>query len=252
MSSVKVPFEDSISVVLPAHNEEGNIEFVTRRALEVLPTITSQFEIIVVDDGSTDGTGAIVDDLSSTEARVIAVHHRRNKGYGCAWQTGISMARYDWIFFMDSDRQFDIGELGKLTGESAGYDIVTGYRIHRRDPYYRFLVGSCFNILVKVLFHVHLRDIDCGFKMFRSPLLKAMDLESPGALINTEIHAKADLAGAHLHEVGINHYPRPVGRQSGMKPRVIFRAVEEVIRLRIHLRTYSPAPLVAALRASAQ
>lgn len=238
-----------ISVVLPAHNEEGNIEDVVPRALEVLPTLASRFEIIVIDDGSTDRTASIIDRLSSEDARVTAVHHPKNLGYGCAWHTGITLARYDWIFFMDSDKQFDIAELSKLTAAAGGYDIVTGYRIHRRDPYYRFLIGSCFNVLVKVLFNVHLRDIDCGFKMFRAPLLKAMTLESPGALINTEIHAKANMAGARLLEVGINHYPRSVGSQSGTKPKVILRAIEETIRLRLHLRRYSAAPLMAAIKA---
>jgi glycosyltransferase involved in cell wall biosynthesis len=231
----------SISVVLPAHNEEGNIEAVTLRALEVLPGIAEQFEILIVDDGSKDRTGAIAERLASEDSRVKVIHHARNRGYGHAWRSGISAATGDWIFFMDSDRQFDIGDIGRLTTQSEPYEIVTGYRISRNDPYYRFLVGSCFNILVKLLFNVHLRDIDCGFKMFRAPVLKSMVLESPGALINTEIHAKANMVRASTLEVGINHYPRTVGRQSGTKPKVMLRALLEIIRLRLHLFGYCPA-----------
>jgi len=236
----------SISVVLPAHNEEGNIEVVASRASEVLPTVAQQFEILIVDDGSKDRTGVIADRLAAENPNIKVIHHPRNRGYGHAWRSGIAAASGDWIFFMDSDRQFDIGDIGRLTTQSEPYEIVTGYRISRNDPYYRFLVGSCFNVLVKLLFNVHLRDIDCGFKMFRAPLLKSMVLESPGALINTEIHAKANLVHASTLEVGINHYPRTMGRQSGTKPKVMLRALAEIIRLRIHLFGYSPAPAAAS------
>ncbi len=233
----------SLSVVLPAHNEAGNIEPVVRDALEKLPEMVDRFEILIVDDGSRDETGRIADRLAAGDERVKVIHHPKNRGYGCAWRTGISVASGSWIFFMDSDRQFDIGEIAKLLPYRDGHDVVTGFRIARRDPYYRFLVGSCFNILVKVLFKVHLRDIDCGFKMFRAPLLKSMRLESPGALINTEIHAKANLAGARLKEVGINHYPRRVGRQSGTKPKVMLRAAWEIIQLRRQLGRYKASRL---------
>jgi glycosyltransferase involved in cell wall biosynthesis len=235
----------SISVVLPAHNEEGNIEVVARRALEILPTVADRYEILIVDDGSKDRTGVIADRLASEDPYINVIHHPRNRGYGQAWRSGIAAATGEWIFFMDSDRQFDIGDIGRLTKHAEPYDIVTGYRITRNDPYYRFLVGSCFNVLVKVLFNVHLRDIDCGFKMFRAPLLKSMVLESPGALINTEIHAKANMVHARTLEVGINHYPRMVGRQSGTKLKVMSRALVEIVRLRLHLFGYRPAPVAA-------
>jgi len=243
---------DSISVILPAHNEAGNLELVVRRALEVLPTVAAEFEIVVVDDGSRDDTGAIADRLSKDDSRVIVIHHPKNRGYGCAWRTGIAASHGRWIFFMDSDRQFDIGEIAKLTSRAEDYDIITGYRIARRDPYYRFLIGSCFNILVKALFDLHLRDIDCGFKMFRSSLLKPMLLDSPGALINTEIHAKAKMAGARLFEIGITHYPRSIGRQSGTKPKVILRAAGEIVMLRWHLRSYTVAPVIESMKAQAR
>ncbi len=229
-----------ISVILPAHNEEGNIEAVTRRALEVLPTVAERFEIIIVDDGSRDATGQIADRLASSFDTVRVLHHPTNRGYGNAWKSGIQAARFEWIFFMDSDGQFDIGDIGELTRAADDNDIVTGYRIARRDPYYRYLVGSCFNILVRLLFRVNLRDIDCGFKMFRASLLKSMALESPGALINTEIHAKANVLGARLVEVGITHYPRTHGRQSGTKPKVMLRALIEIVRLRSHMINFRP------------
>jgi len=237
----------SVSVILPAHNEEGNIEAVILHALEVMPEVADQFEIVVVDDGSTDRTGPIAEAVAADRTQVRVVHHPRNLGYGNAWRTGIRAASGDWIFFMDSDRQFDIAEISKLAQKATDHDIVAGYRIHRRDPYYRFLVGSCFNILVTLLFDVHLRDIDCGFKMFRSYLLKPMELESPGALINTEIHAKANRVGARMAEVGINHYPREIGRQSGTKFKVMASALAEIVRLRWRLRRYSTVPIAEAM-----
>jgi glycosyltransferase involved in cell wall biosynthesis len=237
----------TVTVVLPAHNEEGNISTVVHQSLEVLPTVAETFEIIVVNDGSRDGTGDVADKLAADDQRVRVIHHARNLGYGCAWRSGIDASTNDWIFFMDSDRQFDIAEIAKLVAQIPGNEIVAGYRIRRNDPFYRFVVGSWFNILVTLLFDVHLVDIDCGFKMFRSNVLKSMVLNSPGALINTEIHAKANRAGARLAQVGINHYPRPAGRQSGTRLKVMFSAVVEIFKLRWNLRSYDPAPVIAAI-----
>ena len=116
----------SISVVLPAHNEEGNIEVVASRASEVLPTVAQQFEILIIDDGSKDRTGVIADRLAAENPNIKVIHHPRNRGYGHAWRSGIAAASGDWIFFMDSDRQFDIGDIGRLTTQSEPYEIVTG------------------------------------------------------------------------------------------------------------------------------
>ncbi len=232
--------DGKLSLILPAHNEEPNIEAVVRQATTVLPTLFRDYEVLVVDDGSHDGTGEIIDRLAAENPHVQAIHHEKNKGYGGALATGFHAASGDYMMFMDSDRQFDIGDLSNLVPYIPSYDIVAGYRIKRNDPYYRFLIGTGFNQMVKLLFQVDLRDIDCGFKVFKADLLRSMDLTSPGALINTEIHAKANVQGRSVVEVGVHHYPRSAGEQSGASVKVMARAVFETFRLWGRMRDYVP------------
>jgi hypothetical protein len=234
-----VPY--ALSLVLPAHNEEGNIEWVVREALATLPAIFRACEIIIVDDGSRDATPAIADSLAAEDPRVRVIHHPRNQGYGAALRSGFDAARGDRLMFMDADRQFDIREVAKLAPFVGQYDIVAGYRLRRQDPLQRVALGAGFNVLVKILFGVHVRDIDCGFKIFRADLLRALDLQAPGALLNTEILALARRRGASLVEVGVSHYPRPIGEQSGGSPRVVLRALGEIGRLWWRLRELPPA-----------
>jgi glycosyltransferase involved in cell wall biosynthesis len=226
-----------LSLVLPAHNESENIEAVVDRALEVLPTVTRDFEIIVVDDGSHDETPQIVDRLAANHPSIVARHHEVNRGYGSALTTGFDAATGDYIMFMDADRQFDIADIRALLPYVTHYDIVAGYRIKRRDPLYRRLYGKMFGMSVWVLFGVHMRDIDCAFKIYRADLLKGITLTTPGALINTEMLARSKRRGATIAEVGVNHYPRLAGESSGGSPKVVLRAMRETIRLWGRLRS---------------
>jgi len=222
----------SISAVLPAHNEAANIEQVVEATCEALRGVVSDYEVIIVDDGSTDETPRLADSLAERYPQVRVVHHPHNRGYGSAWRSGIAAAAKQYIFFLDSDRQFDPREIGLLVQWGTSYDIVAGYRIHRNDPLYRTLNASCFHLLVRLLFGVHVRDLDCGFKLFRASLLKGMPLESPGALINAEIHYFARVWQATLREVGVHHFPRKAGKQSGASLRVVLRAASELVALR--------------------
>jgi glycosyltransferase involved in cell wall biosynthesis len=238
--------DGKLSLVLPAHNEEENLRPVVERALEILPQHCRDWEIIVVNDGSRDRTGEIAAALEQANPnRVRLVTHSRNRGYGAALTSGFDAATGDYLMFMDSDRQFDIADIERLASFVGRYDIVAGYRIKRNDPWYRFAIGYTFNTIVMVLFGIFLRDIDCGFKIFRAGLLKGMELTSPGALINTEIHAKANRQGASLVEVGVNHYPRLVGEQSGASVRVILRAMLEIIKLWWRMQSYTPPATVS-------
>ncbi len=232
--------DGKLSLILPAHNEEPNIEYVVRQALEVLSTQFRDYEVIPVDDGSHDRTPEIIDALAAEDSHVRPQHHPKNKGYGAALTTGFQAATGDYLMFMDSDRQFDIHDITRLTPYVEGYDIVAGYRIKRNDPVYRYFIGTGFNQMVKLLFQVDLRDIDCGFKIFRADLLKNMELSSPGALINTEIHAKANVQGRSVVEVGVNHYPRLEGEQSGASVQVMIRAIKETFKLWGRMRNYVP------------
>jgi hypothetical protein len=230
-----------LSLVLPAHNEEGNIEAVTWDALAILPELFQEFEIVIVDDGSTDATPRIIDRLAADE-RVRVIHHPQNRGYGAALRSGFAAARGDRILFMDSDRQFDIREVAKLAPLTDRYDIVAGYRLRRNDPWQRVALGAAFNTVVKLLFGVWVRDIDCGFKLFRADLLRGLDLQAPGALLNTEILALAHRQGATLVEVGVTHHPRSAGAQSGGSLRVVLRSLSEMLHLWRRLRASTLTP----------
>jgi glycosyltransferase involved in cell wall biosynthesis len=232
--------DSMLSLILPAYNEEANLEIVVNEALEELPANFQSFEIIVVDDGSHDRTPEIADRLASSQPdRIKVVHHRPNRGYGAALTSGFKAAQGDYLMFMDSDRQFKAADVKLLAPYVGKADIIAGYRKKRNDPFYRFLIGYTFNTIVTVLFGIHLRDIDCGFKIFKAEMLKSMELTSPGALINTEIHARAQRQGRSIIEVGVNHYPRLVGDQSGANVKVILRAMGETMALWWRMRSYA-------------
>lgn len=230
----------SISLILPAHNEAENIEPVVRRALEVLPRYFESFEVIVVNDGSRDDTGEIVDRLAREDSRVRAIHHKKNRGYGGALTSGFEASTGDHVMFMDADRQFDIADIERLYPFIPGHEIVAGFRMMRQDELHRRVFAEIFNLVVRVLFGVHLRDIDCAFKVFDGDLIRSLQLSSPGALINTEIQAKARRQGAKLQQVGVRHFPRIAGEATGGNPRVIIRAMKETIVLWWKMRAYEP------------
>lgn len=234
--------EHSLTLVLPAHNEAANIEYVVRQALAVLATYFDDFEIIVVDDGSRDETGEILDRLATEDSRVRVVHHARNRGYGGALRSGFEASHGDLVMFMDSDRQFDITDIARLLPFVDSHDIVAGFRMMRQDHLHRRVFAETFNLAVRVLFGVHLRDIDCAFKIFRGDLIRSLDLTSPGALINAEIQAKARRQGARVQQVGVRHFPRVAGEATGGSPRVIARAMKETVALWWRMRTYTPPP----------
>jgi glycosyltransferase involved in cell wall biosynthesis len=229
-----------ISLVLPAHNEEPNIRTVVEEAARVLPTAFSDYEVIVVNDGSKDRTLEIAQALASENPHVRVVNHPINKGYGAALTSGFNAATGDFIMFMDSDRQFDINDIHRLTPYVEDYDIVAGYRIKRNDPAHRLLNAKIFGLAVRLLFDINIKDIDCAFKVMHSDVLRGINLESPGALINTEILAKAKVQGCSLTQVGVNHYPRLEGEQSGASIKVVFRAFWEMIRLWWRMHSYVP------------
>lgn len=232
----------SFSLVLPAHNEAENIEPVVRRALEVLPTFFDEYEIIVVNDGSRDGTGEIINRLAREDSRVRPIHHTKNRGYGGALTSGFEASTGDHVMFMDSDRQFDIVDIERLYPFIATHEIVAGFRMMRQDQLHRRVFAEVFNLVVRVLFGVHLRDIDCAFKIFDGDLIRSLQLSSPGALINTEIQAKSRRQGARLQQVGVRHFPRIAGEATGGNPRVIARAMKETVVLWWKMRTYQPPP----------
>jgi glycosyltransferase involved in cell wall biosynthesis len=221
----------SISLFLPLHDEEGNVEEAVRRALATLPGVADEYEVILVDDGSRDRTGLIADRLAARDRRIRVVHHPANCGYGAALRSGIAACRHEWIFYTDGDNQFDIREIVLLLPLSREHDIVSGYRIDRRDHWIRKLNASVFKLAIRLFFGLRLRDVDCAFKLYRASIFDGLKLTSDGALIDVEILAGARARGARIAEVGVHHYPRMSGTQSGARPSVVVRAMREIVRL---------------------
>ena len=220
------------------YNEEANIEHAVTSALAVLAGVTDRYEVIVVNDGSRDRTGALADRLAAANAHVRAVHHPENRGYGAAVRSGFAAAQYPLVVLADGDNQFDLGELALLLRTLGTFDIVSGYRIARRDPALRRLYAFMYNRVARVLFSVPLRDVNCGFKLYRHALVERLlpQLRSTGALINVEMLARARKLGAKVTEVGVHHYPRETGQPTGGNPAVILRAAREMMELWRELR----------------
>lgn len=247
-TGIMAPIPGTLSLVLPAFNEEANIEIVVHRALEVLPHFTSGFEIIVVNDGSRDGTAEIIDRLANVDSRVRPIHHRTNRGYGGAVKSGFGASTCEYVMFMDADRQFDIADIRLLSPFVPLFDIVAGFRMERSDPMIRRINAEVFNLAVRILFDVHIRDLDCAFKIFRGDLIRSLELTSAGALLNAETQAKLRRQGATLVQVGVPHHPRLAGTATGGSMKVILRAMCGTVVLWLRMHTYTPPASAPAPR----
>lgn len=230
----------SISIVFPAYNEEDNVEKAVAQATQCLEQLFQDWEIIVVNDSSRDRTGEIIARLAEQDARVIAIHHPVNRGYGAALQSGIRRAQKELIFFCDSDLQFHLSEILLPLTWIEQYDLVIGYRAKRHDSFQRRLNALCWNILVRLLLGLKVRDIDCAFKLFRSVVFQAIKIDAVGAMVNTDILVQAMRMGFRIKEIPVTHFPRQHGTQTGAKLRVILKAFKELFRLYRKLRTICP------------
>ena len=222
----------SITIFFPCYNEEQNVERVAREALAVASGISDDYEIIIVDDGSKDRTAEIADRLAGENPAVRVIRHEVNKGYGAALQSGFKNATKELVFYTDGDGQFRLEEITKLLPLIEKYDIVSGYRIKRRDPFMRKVNAFLWGALVNALFKIKVSDVDSAFKLYRRKIFDEITLTSQGALIDTEILAKARAKGYTITEVGVNHYPRLAGEQTGAKLSVILKAFKELFELR--------------------
>ena len=220
-----------LSVFLPSHNEEGNVERVVTDFLRELPNLADEYEVIVVDDGSRDQTGVIADRLAAANPRVKVVHHEVNRGYGGAVISGIRAATLTYALLCDGDGQFDPADVQRLAARTPEYDVVVGHRTHRADALVRRINGKAWTILVRLMFGLRISDMDCGFKLFRRALLENMELHARGAMITTELMARLAGRKARICEVEVKHLPRLTGEQSGANFRVIARAFKELFAL---------------------
>lgn len=220
--------EQSISVVLPAHNEEDNITHTIAGVVQALQKQVRDFEIIVVNDGSTDRTGSILASLARQDDQIHVVTHPVNRGYGAALVSGFNAVHKELIFFMDSDGQFDITDLRRFFPYIQDYDAIIGYRIRRQDSWLRRLNAWGWKLLVGAVLGVQVRDIDCAFKLYHADFLHRHRFETRGAMINAEMLYKLMRDGGRIKEIGVRHLPRRAGRATGANIKVILRAFREL------------------------
>jgi glycosyltransferase involved in cell wall biosynthesis len=225
----------SLSVFFPCYNEELNIEVLILEAIQVFDHSVQEYELLVINDGSTDKTGLIADRLSEEHEYVRVVHHKENRGYGAALMSGFSNSIHEWVFFTDGDRQFLISEIELLLNHIDDHDLIIGFRKARRDPWHRILYGHAWTRVVQLLFGLKVKDINCAFKLVKKTIMDGITLHSSGAVINTELMIKAKLSGAYIKQVGVSHRPRMFGKQTGGNPKVILKALRELMELRKEL-----------------
>lgn len=220
-----------LSVVLPAYNEEQNVGPMVDRALEVLPAMAEEYEVLLVDDGSSDRTAEVGTDLvHQHHPRVRLLRHTRNLGYGAAIRTGFEHASHDLVFYSDSDRQFDLGELEYFLPLAADNDVVIGFRVYRYDSVLRSIVSWTYNRIVHVLFRVRVRDVDCAFKLFRREVLDKVTIECDNFFVDTELVVKARKWNFRIVEKGVRHYPRIAG-ETTVQPSDVRRTLKEIVRM---------------------
>jgi Glycosyltransferases involved in cell wall biogenesis len=226
----------SMTFFFPAYNEEGNLAPMVEKALEVLPGFVSEFDIVIVDDGSRDGTEAEARALEAKHPEVRYVRHPVNRGYGEALRSGFKASRGEVAFYTDGDQQFDLEELHQAWPVLAGADVVAGYRIKRADPPHRLFIAWTYNHVIRVLFSLRMHDVDCAFKLVRREVVEAVEPTSGGAFFSAEFLLRAHHQGFRVVEVGVHHYPRTVGKPKGATPKVILRTVRDMLALRGSLR----------------
>ncbi len=235
MTDYSVKKKISLSVFFPCFNEVGNLGRIVEQAQSVVPTVSDDYEIIIVNDGSTDGTGVAADALAARDEKIRVVHHLTNKGYGSALRSGFEAATKEYVFYTDGDGQFDLSELAGvvelMTTLEGGCDIVSCYRRNRSEGGIRKLNAFCWSTLIGVMFGIPYKDIDCAFKLYRRSIFDGMQLKSTGALIDTEVLARAARKGCKIVQMPVSHYPRRYGSASGANPLVIVKAFYELFRL---------------------
>jgi glycosyltransferase involved in cell wall biosynthesis len=240
-----------LSVVLPAYNEEPNIVPVIEQALGCLDKLAEEYEVIVVDDGSRDGTSeALRPLLAEHHPRVRLLRHDRNLGYGAALRSGFSRARYDYVFYTDADRQFDIAELEYLLPLTREYDAVVGFRVYRYDSPTRLLASMVYNWIVRILFRVRVRDVDCSFKLFRREVIDKVTIECTDFFVDTELVAKARKWNFRIVEKGVRHYARVAGETS-VRASDVPRTLRTIAQMWQRIHRPTPAQVEAAERVRA-
>lgn len=226
---------DELSVFFPCYNEEKNIQNTVDKAIKVLNEVAQKWEIIIINDGSKDNTGAVALKIQKQYPNIKIVTHDPNRGYGAAFKSGIYNAKYKWITFTDSDGQFDFSEIKKFidTQKKSQADLVIGYYISRQVAKSVIVSSKIWELIVFTLFGLRVKDIDCGFKFFSKKVVDTIPkLEAErGAFISSEFLIKSKKSGYKIVEIPVHHYPRTEGQATGRKLNVIIKSFIDLFKL---------------------
>lgn len=214
-----------VSIFFPAYNEEGNIENAVHTAVDILSDLCSDYEVLVINDASTDRTGEIVDNLAKKNPKIRVIHHKENRQLGGAMRTGFAEATKDLVFYVDADNPVDLRDLGRALDLMDGSDVVIGYRLNRDETLKRAIYSRVYNILIRVLFGLKVRDVNFSFKLFRRKVLETITLKTASSFLDAELLIAAKRAGFSITEMGVKYYPREVGQSTMASPGVILKIV---------------------------
>lgn len=222
----------SLSVFMPAFNEEDSIASTVEGVVKVLKTMNLDWEVLIVDDGSKDKTADVVKGLEKKFPGVKLVSHPKNKGYGHALKTGFASAKYPWVAFVDSDGQFDFAEIKKLAVKTGEADVILGYRLNRADPFQRRIFTWGWKMLAMILLGLNVRDYSCGFKLIKKKVIEDISpIESEEKVTQIEMLIKAKKRGYKFAEVGVHHYARTAGVPTGANLSVVLTSFNDMLKL---------------------
>ncbi len=222
----------SVSFFCPAYYDEGNIRTTVEKVIATLERVAESFDITIVEDGSPDNTAAEADRLADEYPSVRVIHNPHNLGYGGALKTGFAAAtRHEVVSYTDGDGQYDFSEFETLLNAWNGSSVVSAYRLNRADSATRVLQTRVFGFLLRILFNLKVKDVNCSMKLFPRAVLDRIEIESDSAFIDAEILIKLSRLGVPITQVGVHHLPRLHGAASGAKMSVVFKTVFDMFRL---------------------
>lgn len=228
--------KQSISVFFPCYNDAKSIGRLVLDAQKTLSTLVDDWEIIVVNDGSTDESLAVLEKLGQTVPRLKIIHHPQNRGYGSALRSGFSAARKTLVFYTDGDGQYDVKELSVLFPlMTEEIDFVNGIKMSRKDPTYRIFLGNWYSLIARWLFWLPIYDVDCDFRLIRRSILRKISLTSSSGSICIELVKKAELAGARFRQVSVHHFERKFGQSQFFRVDRLLYTFREVLGLWVKL-----------------